>query len=64
MAIIKKKIKWEFPGGLIVRIQCFHYCGMGSFPGLGIEIPGIEAMRYGQNILKITKQVPVRLQRY
>ena len=30
---------WEFPGGLMVRIQHFHCCGPGSIPGLGTEIP-------------------------
>ena len=29
----------EFPGGLVFRIQCFHFCGLGSIPGVGIEIP-------------------------
>lgn len=30
----------EFPGGRIVRTQCFHHCwGLGSIPGLGTELP-------------------------
>ena len=29
----------RFPGGLEVRIWCFHHCGLGSIPGLGTEIP-------------------------
>ena len=28
----------EFPGGLVVRIQDFHCCGLDSIP-LGTEIP-------------------------
>ena len=28
----------EFPSGLVVRIQHFHHCGLGSIPGLGTEI--------------------------
>ena len=29
----------EFPGNLVVRTWCFHYCGLGSFPVLGTDIP-------------------------
>ena len=29
----------EFPGGLGVRIQCLHHCGLGLIPALGTEIP-------------------------
>ena len=28
----------EFPGGLVVRIQGFHQCSLGSIPGLESEI--------------------------
>ena len=28
----------EFPGGLLVRIQCFHCCSLGSDPGLGTNV--------------------------
>ena len=35
----KKKSIREFPGGLVVRNQCFHQFGPGSIPGLGTEIP-------------------------
>ena len=30
---------WEFPGGLMVRIWCFHHGGPDSTPDLGPEIP-------------------------
>ena len=30
---------WDFPGGLVVRIPCFHCCGPPSVPGWGTEIP-------------------------
>ena len=30
---------WEFLGGLVVGILCFHCCGPGSIPGLGTKIP-------------------------
>ena len=29
----KNEKKWEFPGGPVVTIQCFHCHGLGSFPG-------------------------------
>ena len=29
----------EFPGGLVFRIPGLHYCGLGSVPGWGTEIP-------------------------
>ena len=31
----------EFPGGLVVRIQCFHSCGLVSIPGQGTEVPQV-----------------------
>ena len=31
----------EFPGGLVVRIWCFHCWGPGSIPGRGTEIPQV-----------------------
>ena len=36
----------EFPGGLVVRIQCFHFCCPGSIPGWGTKIP--HAAKHGQ----------------
>ena len=39
MALSKEKVNlWEFPGGLWVRIQHFHCCGLGTIPGLGSRI--------------------------
>ena len=32
-------MSWEFPGSPVVKIQCFHCCGLGSAPGEGIKIP-------------------------
>lgn len=29
---------WEFPGDLLVSIQCFHQCSLGSIPVLGTVI--------------------------
>ena len=36
-----------FPGGLLVRILGFHWWGLGSIPGRGIEIP--QATPHSQN---------------
>ena len=34
-----KNRQWgEFPGGPVVRIQCFHCVGLGSIPGQGTKI--------------------------
>ena len=44
----------EFPGGLVVRIQCFHCRGLGSVPGQGNEIP--QAVRRGQKKEKKKKK--------
>ena len=30
---------WEFPGGLVVWIWCFHHCSPGSIPGLRTKLP-------------------------
>lgn len=27
----------EFPGGLVIQIQCFHHCNPGSISGLGTK---------------------------
>ena len=32
-------IMWEFPGGPVVRTQCFHCGDPGSIPGQGTKIP-------------------------
>ena len=39
---------WEFPGGLVVRIQHFHHYSPGSISGLGTEIPHKASAWYGQ----------------
>ena len=44
----------EFPGGPVVRTQCFHYCGPGSVPGWGTGIPqasGQPRSKTKQNIV-------------
>ena len=42
-------MKWEFPGGLVVRIRHFHCPGPGSIPGEGTEIP--QAAQHSQKII-------------
>ena len=37
--ITKTRWWWELPGGLGIRIWCFHHCSPGSIPGLGTELP-------------------------
>ena len=39
----------EFPGGPVVRTQCFHCCGLGSIPGRGTKIP--QDVWHGQKII-------------
>ena len=34
----KEALYWEFPGGLVFKIQCFHCCGLDSIPGWGTKI--------------------------
>ena len=34
-----KSASWEFPGGPVVRTQCFQCWGLGSIPGWGIRTP-------------------------
>jgi len=50
----------EFSGSLVLRIQYFHYCSMGSIPGLGFEIPykAIACHKQKQNKVKQTKNLP------
>ena len=35
----QSKTKKEFPGGLVVTTQCFHYMNQDSIPGPGTKIP-------------------------
>ena len=37
----------EFPGGLVIRIWCFHCHGPGLIPGQGTET--LQAVQHGQN---------------
>ena len=30
---------WDFPGGPVVKNQCFHCRGTGSIPGQGTKVP-------------------------
>ena len=41
LIIFKNKQSWEFPGGLVVKIWCFHSQGPGpgSVPSRETEIP-------------------------
>lgn len=38
----------ELPGGLVFRIWRFHFCGPGSTPRLGTEIPLLAAACLGK----------------
>ena len=40
----------EFPGGLVVRTQHFHHCGLGTIPSLRTEVPHQAAAHYGPKI--------------
>ena len=44
----------EFPGSLVVRIQGFHCCGLGSIPGQGTEI--LQAAQHGEKKRKKEKR--------
>ena len=33
--LVQKTFYWEFPGGPMVRTQCFHCCGPGFDPWSG-----------------------------
>ena len=39
--LLNDNSKWagEFPGGLVVRIHCFHCYSPSSIPGLGTKTP-------------------------
>ena len=54
MLMILKVECGEFPGGLVVRIGRFHWCGPGSVPCWGTEIP--QAARCGQKKKKKEKK--------
>ena len=41
----------------MVRIQCFHCCGLGSIPGQGTEIP--QVVQRGQKKIKKKKKVKI-----
>ena len=45
---------WEFPGGPVVRTQCFHCRGLGSASGWGTKIP--QASQRGQKKKKKKKK--------
>ena len=38
---LQPKTKKEFPGGLVITTQCFHYMDPGSIPGPGTKIPQV-----------------------
>ena len=44
----KKLLFWELPVGLVVRIQRFYCCGLGSIPGLRAKIPHQAAVHHSQ----------------
>ena len=56
-----KKNHKEFPGGIIVRNQCFHHHGPGSIPGLGTDIPHQATAHGDKKKKKITRLQDIRL---
>ena len=58
--LILKNLPGEFPAGLVVRIQCFHHCGPGSFPSLGTEIPHQATAHMAKKKKKKKKVYPTR----
>lgn len=50
----------EFPGVLVVRIQCLHHCSLGLIPGQGAEIPTSSCcMLVAKNKKETTKKTPL-----
>ena len=47
---IKIKSLWEFPGGPVVKTQCFRCSGLGLIPGEGMKI--LQATQRGQKMNK------------
>ena len=45
----------EFPGGLMVRAQHFHCCGLGSIPDLGTVIVDQATAHHGKKKKKKKK---------
>ena len=43
---IKKRKSWEFPGGPVVRTQCFRSCAPGLIPGQETKIPHTSFMAW------------------
>ena len=54
-----RKYGWGFPGGLAVRLWCFHCRGPGLIPGRGTEIP--QAMSHGPSPQKKAKKIWVEV---
>ena len=48
-----KKEMWEFPGGPVVRTQCFRCPGLCSIPGWGTKI--MHGVWYTPKIIIINK---------
>lgn len=45
---VSVKLGWDFPGGLVARILCFHPHGPGSIAGQGIGVPqAVQFVRRG-----------------
>ena len=47
----------EFPGGLVVKTQCFHCCGPDSIPGLETEIKLLYPTAKDVNMKSKTKRI-------
>ena len=54
-----RKYGWVFPGGLVVRIWCFHCRGPGLIPDRGTEI--LQATRHSQKKKKKAKKIWVEV---
>ena len=37
-SVVLNCVHWEFPGGPVVRTQCFHCWDLGLIPGQGAKI--------------------------
>ena len=57
----KNPLPGEVPDGLVVRTQHFYCCGLGSIPGLGIEIPTSGCCMPQPKTKKERKKIPFHL---
>lgn len=48
----------EFIGGLVLRTQHFHCCGLGSVPGQGMNIPQAAWLNRKKKVGGILRRAP------